>query len=231
MSKTEIESPSKLGPCYGQVEWYKTFFELIRNKQYDKFDKGIIQLNIVGGPNAGMLFNGLRFLGLVQEDGTVTPKFESLRIVGEDFKKNLKKVVEDAYGDLFSKVVVNVAKPENVINYFMQGYGYRQSSAQLATMIFVYLCQESGTELSPELMAFEIKRPAGQEGKGKGRRSPGEGKGPKAPIAEAPEGMHQSTWGNDIILYLRKGDRKTRERIATQAKKLIEMYVEEEEET
>jgi len=106
----ETETTKQLKPPYGNVAWYKKLFELIRSRSFDKFNKEIIELNIIKGPNATMFFNGLRFLGLVEEDGKVTEKFESLRRIGEEFRQNLQKVVEEAYSDLFTKVFVDKAK-------------------------------------------------------------------------------------------------------------------------
>ena len=150
-SKQTEKSGIKLKPPYGNVAWYRKFFELIRARKFDRFDKEIIELNIIKGRNARMLFNGLRFLGLVKENGKVTEKFESLRRKGEEFKQNLKKIVEDAYAHLFSKVVISKAKPEHLYNYFAQYYGYGERTATLAIKLFIYLCEEAGIILPEEL--------------------------------------------------------------------------------
>lgn len=178
--------------------------------------------------NATMLFNGLRFLGLVEENGKVTEKFESLRRRGEEFNKNLKAVVEGAFSHLLSKVVVTKAKPEHLFNYFAEYYDYGENTAKKSMKIFVYLCKEAGIELSPELTKAEVKITKKARVK---RREPirDKGKAVGARIPTALEGMHESKWGEDIMMFLRKGDRKTRERIARNAKRLIDMYVEEVE--
>jgi len=44
-----------------------------------------------------------------------------------------------------------------------------------------------------------------------------------------PGEMHKIVYGDSIIIYLKKGDRNTRERIAKTAKQFIDIYVEEEE--
>jgi hypothetical protein len=121
-SETATEEPLK--PPYGNVTWYESFFEKIHSKDFDKFDKDIIEINIIRGPNATMLFKGLRFLGLVEEDGKTTEKFKKLRSFGDEFKQNLKQVVQKAYSILFSKVVVESAKPEMLLSFFAQNYDY-----------------------------------------------------------------------------------------------------------
>ena len=232
LSGKESKTPTDLKPPYGNVAWYRNFFDLIRSRSFDKIDKEILELNIIKGPNATMLFNGLRFLGLVEEDGKVTEKLENLRRKGEEFKTNLKTVVKEAYSHLFSKVVVTKAKPDTIFNYLAEYYNYGASTAGLSTKIFVYLCEEAGIELSPELKEPEPqmkKKPSRRE-----RKRKEEPPATKEYAPRVPKDMHESKWGNDIMIYLRKGNRKVREKIARNAKRLIDMYVEEvekEEET
>lgn len=157
MTTTESETETVLKPPYGNIAWYKKFFELIRTRSFDKFDKEIIELNIVKGANATMLFNGLRFLGLVEADAKVTEKFESLRRKGDEFKQNLKSIMKEAYDHLFSKVVVSKANPKTLFNYFAEYYSYGETTANRSAKIFIYLCQEAGIELSPELAEGEYK--------------------------------------------------------------------------
>jgi hypothetical protein len=121
--------------------------------------------------------------------------------------------------------VIDKAKPETLINYFMEKHQYSQATSKLALKILVYLCQEAGIPFSPEL-AVPIAKP-------KAETKPNENKATTKGRSETkrgiPEGMHESRWGNDIIICLKKGDKATREKIANTAKKLIDMYVEEEE--
>lgn len=228
MANKQTETTTQLKPPYGNVAWYEKFFELIRTRSFDKFDKEIIELNIVRGRNATMLFNGLRFLGLVEDSGKVTDRFESLRRRGDEFKQNLKTVVQDAYSQLFSKVVVSKASPETLFNYLAEYYDYGEATASLSSKIFRYLCQEAGIELSPELAEgeFKVKRRA-QVRKKREPKERKERREARERVLGVPEDMHVSRWGNDIVMYLRKGDRKTRDRIAKNAKILIDMYVEE----
>jgi len=114
--ETKLEEET-LKPPYGNIAWYETFFDKIRSRDFDKFDKEIIELNIIKGTNATILFRGLRFLGLVEKDGKTTEKFKSLRRFGDDFKQNLNKVVKDAYALLLSKVVIESARPDKVLSF------------------------------------------------------------------------------------------------------------------
>jgi hypothetical protein len=225
MENTEAKQPEAkaeeiLKPPYGNVAWYESFFELIRSRDFDKFDKEIIELNIIKGANATMLFNGLRFLGLVDENGKTNEKFKSLRRFGDEFKQNLKKVVMEAYSVLFSKVVVESAKPEALLNFFVEYYDYGEATAGQAKKIFVYLCKQSDITLSKELLEPEVKvEKAKKEEKGKGI---------KEDVSKIPKGMHKIEWGDTILIFLKESvDKEEKKKIANQAKKLIDMYIEE----
>jgi len=218
MESTESETPAELKPPYGNVAWYKKFFELIRSKSWEKIDTAIIGANIIGGPNATMLFKGLRFLGLVEEDGKTTKKLESLRVRGEEFKQNLKNVVEEAYADFLHTVAVEQAKPEYVLNYFIKSCGYGETTAQQAMKIFVHLAQEANIPLSQELVSKKIEKPPTPSRPMMERRK----KEAEAlvPTFKAPEGIHLLKNG-DITIWLPEGDKKA----AIKAKDLIDYYI------
>lgn len=220
--KAKVEE-ELLKPPYGNVSWYESFFELIRSRDFDKFDREIIELNIIKGTNAAMLFNGLRFLGLIDENGKTNEKFKSLRRFGDEFKQNLKKVVTEAYSVLFSKVVVENAKPETLLNFFVEYYGYGEATAGQVKKIFVYLCKQSDITLSKELTEPEIKVEKSKKEKKETRT-----KETKQEISRVTEGMHKIEWGDTILIYLKQTeDKDERIKLANQAKKLIDMYCED----
>lgn len=213
MESAESGTQAKLKPPYGNVVWYEKFFELIRSKSYDKIDTAIIEANIIGGPNATIVFKGLRFLDLVEEDGKTTKKLESLRLTGDEFKLNLKKVVEEAYSDFLKTVAVEQSKPEYVVNYFMKSYGCGEVTAQQTMKIFVYLAQQSGIPISQEFISGKLEKVPRPSRK----LSPKEPK-PGA-TAQPAKDIHEIKWG-DITIWLPKGDKKA----VITAKDLIELY-------
>lgn len=217
------ETPEIRKPPYGNVTWYSKFFNLIRQRSFEKFDREIIGLNIIKGSNASILFSGLRFLGLIEEDGTTTDNFNNLRMIGDEFKQNLNKCVEEAYSDLFSKVAVESVKPEQLQNYFIENYNFGVATANRAMNIFKYLCQEAGIPLSQELGAKTIKSERKRIGTLKREEKVDGGKGAASAI---PEGMHPIVWGDSIRIYLQKGDKSTRAKIADIVKKFLDIYVE-----
>lgn len=61
-------------------------------------------------------------------------------------------------GDLVSTIVLDIAKPENVINFFVQRYDHSQKLARDATRLFVWFASNSDMVISQELLDLAIKR-------------------------------------------------------------------------
>jgi len=134
MSQMENEESSatvkQLSPPYGGVAWYTSFFELLERVQIDKVDVSYLETNKIASGNEYKVVNGLRFLGLIDEKGNATDKMKSLKVVGDEYKKNLEKIVREAYIGLINKVDLEKAKPEDIINTLINEYGMARRTAQ-----------------------------------------------------------------------------------------------------
>jgi hypothetical protein len=142
---------------YVPFAWLEKFLDLNQRQKIDKIDAEFVGLNIMASGHESKIISALRFLGLVDENGNATSRLTSLRVVGDDFEKNLNAVVMDAYHDLISTVVLNAAKPENVINFFVQRYDYSQASARNALRFFVCLASRADIALSEEVRNLAVK--------------------------------------------------------------------------
>ncbi len=150
-TKPEIEKKRK--PPYGAIKWYEDFFALIERVQVDKVDSKFLEANnITSGDNVYAVINGLKFLGLLDDKGNATPKLSSLRVMGDEYTKSLKKVVDEAYADLESRVALEKAKPDDIANNFITRYDMPRSTALQAARVFVFFAQKAGIPLSSELI-------------------------------------------------------------------------------
>jgi len=147
----------ELKPPYRRPSWYNKFFTIIQERSVDTVSLEFIRLNIVSSTSeAYKLRAGLRFLGLIDSKGHPTNKLLSLRVTGDDFKRNLKRIVLDSYSDLFKSIVVERAKPESITNFMVERYGYGRRLAEEAIALFVYFCLNAEITLSKELQEFQI---------------------------------------------------------------------------
>lgn len=151
--------------------WMGKFFDVARQTRLDKIDKTFIASNIIASNHESKVLVALRFLNLISEDGNPTEKLNSLKMVGEGFKTNLADIVNSAYRDMFDTVAVNIAKPENIINYFTQRFNYTTNQAANATKFLAWLATRAGINISPELGEYAGKTVGSHEDKRNGNHT------------------------------------------------------------
>jgi len=142
---------SERSPPYGALSWYEKFLEIAQVRRLDVVDREFIRMNVVGSKNEYKVLSGLRFLGMIDNKCKATERLDSLRVVGDVFKERLGSIVHDAYKELFSKIVIQRATVETLVNFFMQRYDYGAGTAKQAVVIFIMLCKKAGIELNSEL--------------------------------------------------------------------------------
>jgi hypothetical protein len=154
MAELTSKTTKKVNPPIGTVEWYDKFFKLLDRIKIDKIDKEFLVDNkVVPSSNVYKVIGGLKFLGLINEDGNATDRMKSLNVVGADFQKNLEKTVHDAYASLFERIKnLEQALPEDVINFFRGEYDMSPNTAKQSAKIFVFLAQKSGINLSKSIV-------------------------------------------------------------------------------
>jgi hypothetical protein len=223
VNKLIAESAGSLGhkspmPPYGAPTWYEKFLDLNRRQKISAIDPEFIRLNVIGGANAYAVLSGLRYLGLISQDGMPTDRLMKLRVIGDDYTKNLREVVEDSYKDLIHKVVLSSAKRESVVSYFMQKHNLGKATSESATRVFVWLANQAGIELSKELTAPALEeRSQSKKQSGQGPRRKDKVSTPSQP----PEDTEELRVGS-VRIWLPKRNRAA----AEQAKKLLDLYLE-----
>jgi hypothetical protein len=228
---TESTSGAQIQPPYGSVKWYDDFFRLLERIEINKVDAPFLKTHEIAGGNEYKLITGLKFLDLINQDGTATDRMKTLRLTGEKYTENFQKMVNDAYSVLIKKVDLEKAKANDVVNTLIDDYKMARSTAKQGTKIFVFLAQKANIPISTELAEFRTKEleVSRERKKEKLRKEAKETKEEETEEMEG-KGMYIGRLGDSIFIKLRKdSDRKTREKIAKHAKTLIDLYVEGEE--
>jgi hypothetical protein len=236
MISSDSDSGSQTRPPYGAVKHYKDFFELLERVQIDEVDSSYLKTHKIASGNEYKFLTGLKFLGLIDENGNATDRMNSLRVVGDEYTKNFEKMVRDAYSILLSKVELEKAIPDDIVNGLIRHYGLPRSTAPLGAKIFIFLAEKAGISVSEKLAEMRtpklgVKRKRGKRIKKEKKlfKKPPKGEEREGNYVLIPEGMVPLRLGDRFILFLQKGKRKTREKIAKIAKQWIDTYVEEEE--
>jgi hypothetical protein len=122
---------------------------------------------------------------------------------------------------VFDTVVIETAKSDNVINFFIETYGFSGSAARDAVGMFVYLAKKSGIKVSESLAA-----PSNPQGSAPPDRTPrtkirhqdlSGGQSVEEPKAKDIEELRLG----QIRIWLPKGDANA----AESAKNLIDLYL------
>jgi len=111
-------------------------------------DAGLLQDYGISKGTVFHLLSGLKFLGLVDENSKPTPAFSSLQTMGDEFQRNLREIIENAYSDLFARLDVSRDGREHIRNYFARNYSVSQS--ERSTSLFLDLCREAGIAIAKE---------------------------------------------------------------------------------
>jgi hypothetical protein len=104
--------------------------------------KGLEQLGISVG-NADRIHKGLRFLGLLEETGKVTPTFDRLgKVSTDEYPAALQEIIQAAYAPVLR--IVNPAEDTDVAIF--DAFRLYEPSGQRQKMVglFMALCREAG---------------------------------------------------------------------------------------
>jgi hypothetical protein len=138
------ESNLDRNPPYISQNIWKPFFEKMQKvKRPTELSAAILkEYGLASGSLA--LQSALKFLGLVDSENKTTDKFKSIQVTGEQFKKNLLAILQEAYVDLLDKHPLDHATYEGITNYFADKYS--PASAKKMAKSFAVLCQMAGLD-------------------------------------------------------------------------------------
>ena len=171
MATREVKKRRKRLAPYAPASTLSRFFDHIRYvKTPDKVTSGLVEDYNIPKGHAFALLSSLKFLGLVEDDGTPNPAYKALQTSGEEFRGNLEEIVRRAYSDLFSVVDPSRNGREHIKNFFARNYS--PATAERATALFLDLCGEAG------IPTLEEKTPTAT----KEKRSPSKSKTTSAKV-------------------------------------------------
>lgn len=93
--------PFKNLPPYGPVQGTIAGLNLLQRGNVTRVDEGVLEREGVAPGNEYKVVGALRFLGLIDESGTVTERALVLRSRGSAFKLGLQEILKQAYAPPF----------------------------------------------------------------------------------------------------------------------------------
>jgi len=180
---SESEPTTVFRPPQGSVVWYDDLLKILETRKITKVDKGFLQDQKIASGNENKMIAGLKFLGLIDNEGNASEAMDNLSVVGGKRVENIEKVVRNAYSLLFGEVKIDLekAEPDTLINCFKTDYGMGSiTTAKQAAKIFVFFAQKAGITLSKSItenlaVTKKRKRPIGVSRRKKKERSESKG--------------------------------------------------------
>lgn len=151
----------RLAP-YAPASVVSEFFDHIRYvRTPDMVDSGLLQDYGFSEGQAFPLMSTLKFLGIIDANGTPTAGFRALQTGGDEFQAALNKIIQRAYPDLFSRLDISRDSRDKIKNFFARNYS--PATAERATALFLDLCGEAG--ISAAAAKESRKTPSGEKKK------------------------------------------------------------------
>lgn len=135
--------PFKNLPPYGPVQGTIAGLNLLQRGNLTRVDEEVLEREGVAPGNEYKVVGALRFLGLVDESGTVTEKALVLRSRGAAFKLGLQEILKGAYAPLFTERGP-IASFEEAHNRLVRHYRMGRESAAKAARLFLALARFAG---------------------------------------------------------------------------------------
>ncbi len=157
----------KRNPAYAPWAQVSEFLRKIRVLNPKVIDRSYLEANKMGGQYPSLLLGTIRFLGLINEKGEVTDKLDSIKVKGdEQYKAALRRIVTEAYKDIFEACDVESADRDLIYNQMRAVYNCSTRIADSATPLFLALCEEAGIKIGEREQKAPVAKRS-QEGRAK----------------------------------------------------------------
>jgi len=174
---------------YAPASAVSEFFDHIRYvKTPDKVDSNLLLDYGISKSQTFPVLSTLRFLDIIEPDGTPTTAFRALQVGGEEFTAALRELVERGYADLFGRLDVSRDSKDKLKNYFARNYS--PATAERATTLFLDLCGEAGIPTAPTPTGEGSQKRAASQGpkRQSGSRAGSSNPPPPPPPPSPPDG-------------------------------------------
>lgn len=152
----DSRSRGALTPPYIPASGFERFLNLARQKSWPTVDSNTLQANGFSPSLSFYLISGLKFLGLITEDGKRTELLEEITASTseEELSSILKKVVESAYHDLLETMVLSSTTINQIDGYFRRK-GVAPTVATRSARFFIYLANRAGYEVGDTVELYK----------------------------------------------------------------------------
>lgn len=145
------EKKHNMNPPYGSVRKLREIFNLISTRSFSQITIEDLVNRGFSKTDAFQTIAGLKFLKVINDDGTKTENLTKLQLRGKDRTDSLQEIIRVAYNKLFDTAPeANKLSKNELHNEFIALYKLSGRLATTAVPIFIWLCAEAGLEVVEE---------------------------------------------------------------------------------
>src|SRR3989304_1383343 len=144
MARRAKSTDGPLAPPYGPARGMLEGLRLLQKTTPARVDAAFLRTHNIAPGNEYKVVGSLRFLGLVDEEGSPTDTSRLLKTRGPAQTQGLQQIVRAAYGELLSSMDLAQATKEEIYNHFITEAGVGPEMAAKTTRFFIDLCLEAG---------------------------------------------------------------------------------------
>lgn len=140
--KPRVQSSSDAIYPQSRIKALAEIFELIKEPSWrpDRVDTALLKRLRIGSNYESKAIQTLRFLGLIDNDGTPLPEFDELK---RNFQPMLARLVGEKYSALFKILPTQHMNQNRLVSFF----GEPTESAEYKAVLFAWLCAQASVEL------------------------------------------------------------------------------------
>jgi hypothetical protein len=125
-----------------RLKGMQDFMDFVKDPMWKpaRIDVSLLKKLGMGKGKEGLQIHALRFLGIIDDTGTLTAEFDNLK---SDYQPTLRRLVQEKYSDLLSLFPLTKVNQARLVSYF----GEPVETAEYQAKFFVWLCEQVGIEL------------------------------------------------------------------------------------
>lgn len=140
-------------PPYASVKKVSDMFELLYSRSFQSLTANDLKDRGFSTADAFQVLATLKFLGLLNDDGTTTDKISKIQLRGDQKTTALKEIVTASYRSLFKVAPeANKLSRDELHNEIVAVYKVSPRISKTAAPLFIWLCQQAGLEVTNEVV-------------------------------------------------------------------------------
>ncbi len=131
---------------------------LLQKSSVARINEELLRANRIAPGNEYKVIGALKFLGVIDDNGTPTEKGRAFRTKGPVYILALQEAVKRSYQKVFSSVDIEQATKDDLFNHFIMDWSIGPEMATKASRFFIELCRMANITVSASLSSGKRRR-------------------------------------------------------------------------